>query len=51
MRVSAKADYAVRALVELAASESSENSPAKGGGLSVAQAIPVRFLESVLGER
>jgi Rrf2 family protein len=50
MRVSAKADYAVRAMVELAASGSSAEKPAKGEAVSVAQAIPLRFLENILGE-
>lgn len=50
MRVSAKADYAVRAMVELAASGASEAKPAKGEVLSVAQEIPLRFLENILGE-
>ena len=50
MRVSAKADYAVRAMVELAASHSSEQNPAKGEAISVAQKIPLRFLENILGE-
>ena len=50
MRVSAKADYAVRAMVELAASGSSEAKPAKGEVLAVAQSIPMRFLENILGE-
>jgi len=50
VRVSAKADYAVRAMVELAASKSSESSPAKGEVLAVAQSIPMRFLENILGE-
>ncbi|MET0957507.1 MAG: Rrf2 family transcriptional regulator, partial [Solirubrobacterales bacterium] len=50
MRVSAKADYAVRAMVELAASHSSEQKPAKGEAISVAQKIPLRFLENILGE-
>jgi Rrf2 family protein len=50
MRVSAKADYAVRAMVELAASGSSEAKPAKGEVLAAAQAIPLRFLENILGE-
>ncbi len=50
MRVSAKADYAVRAMVELAASGGSEEQPAKGEVISVAQAIPGRFLENILGE-
>jgi Rrf2 family protein len=49
MRVSAKADYAVRAMVELA-SISSEESPTKGDVIAAAQRIPVRFLENILGE-
>jgi Rrf2 family protein len=47
MRVSAKADYAVRAAVELAAAESS---PVKGEVISQAQGIPLKFLENILGE-
>ena len=50
MRVSAKADYGVRAMVELAAAGSSSEQPAKGELLAVAQAIPTRFLENILGE-
>ncbi len=50
MRVSAKADYAVRAMVELASSAASEESPAKGETLAEAQSIPLRFLENILGE-
>jgi Rrf2 family protein len=50
MRVSAKADYAVRAMVELAASGASEATPAKGELLAAAQEIPMRFLENILGE-
>jgi len=50
MRVSAKADYAVRALVELAAANASEQAPAKGEALAAAQAIPMRFLENILAE-
>ena len=50
MRVSAKADYAVRAMVELAASGSSQEQPAKGELLAAAQNIPMRFLENILGE-
>ncbi len=50
MRVSAKADYAVRAMVELAASGASAERPAKGEALAEAQAIPMRFLENILGE-
>lgn len=50
VRVSAKADYAVRAMVELAANGSSESRPAKGEVVALAQAIPLRFLENILGE-
>ena len=49
MRVSAKADYAVRAAVELAATASHE-SPVKGTVVSKAQKIPLRFLENILNE-
>jgi Rrf2 family protein len=47
MRVSAKADYAVRAAVELAAAASP---PVKGEQISQAQEIPLKFLENILGE-
>jgi Rrf2 family protein len=47
MRVSAKADYAVRAAVELAAAESP---PVKGEAISQAQDIPLKFLENILSE-
>lgn len=50
MRVSAKADYAVRAMVELAANGSSDSQPAKGELVAEAQSIPLRFLENILGE-
>ena len=50
MRVSAKADYAVRAMVELAATESSSDQPGKGEVVAAAQLIPMRFLENILGE-
>jgi Rrf2 family protein len=46
MRISAKADYAVRASLELAAAEG----PVKGDALSEAQAIPLKFLENILIE-
>lgn len=46
MRVTAKADYAVRAAVELAGAE--EGSPRKMDEVAVAQAIPVSFLENIL---
>jgi Rrf2 family protein len=47
MRISAKTDYAVRALLELAAAESP---PVKRDEIAGAQAIPVKFLESILAE-
>jgi Rrf2 family protein len=49
VRVSAKADYAVRAAIELAA-EASSDSPIKGTVVSKAQKIPLRFLENILNE-
>jgi Rrf2 family protein len=45
MRVSAKADYAVRATVELAAAGPG---PVKGDQLAQAQEIPLNFLENIL---
>jgi Rrf2 family protein len=50
MRVTAKADYAVRAAVELAAAASADEGPVKGDRISKAQKIPLRFLENILGE-
>ena len=47
MRISAKADYAVRAAVELAAAG---DEPMKGEKLSEAQRIPLQFLEHILLE-
>lgn len=47
MQVSAKADYAVRALVELAADG---GGPIKGEQLAQLQQIPPKFLESILTE-
>ena len=49
MRVSAKADYAVRAAAELAAAQK-EESPVKGERLADAQDIPLQFLEHILLE-
>jgi len=46
MHVTAKADYAVRAVVELAAS--SQDSPRKVDEVAQAQEIPVSFLENIL---
>ena len=48
VRVSAKVDYAVRALVELAAA--SDDRPCKADAVSRAQDIPLRFLLNILGE-
>ena len=47
VRVSAKADYAVRAMAELACVG---EGPMKGEALSQAQGIPLKFLENILGE-
>ena len=47
MRISAKADYAVRAALELAASD---GKPVKGERLAEAQGIPLQFLEHILLE-
>jgi Rrf2 family protein len=47
MRISAKADYAVRAAVELA---SAGDQPVKGERLAEAQGIPLQFLEHILLE-
>ena len=47
MRVSAKVDYAVRALIELAAAGSA---PVKGETIAAAQDMPLRFTENILGE-
>ncbi|HEY4398125.1 MAG TPA: Rrf2 family transcriptional regulator [Acidimicrobiia bacterium] len=49
MRISAKADYAVRAAAELAAA-SSTGRPVKGEQLAVAQGIPPKFLENILAD-
>jgi Rrf2 family protein len=48
MRVSAKADYAVRAVVELAANDSDSSGPIKGERIAEAQGIPLKFLENIL---
>jgi Rrf2 family protein len=46
MHVTAKADYAVRAVVELA--DSSQQEPRKVDSVAQAQGIPVSFLENIL---
>src|SRR2546423_8658865 len=45
MRISAKADYAVRAAVELAAAD---DPPLKAERIAEAQGIPLKFLENIL---
>ena len=47
MRVSAKADYAVRAAIELAVAG---DGPVKGERIATAQQIPLKFLENILIE-
>jgi Rrf2 family protein len=47
MRISAKADYAVRATAELA---SAGEDPVKGKRIAEAQGIPLQFLEHILLE-
>ena len=47
MRVSAKVDYALRAMAELAAAPPG---PVKGERIATAQAIPPKFLENILGD-
>lgn len=48
MRISAKADYAVRAAVELAAGPNEK--PTKAEAIATRQGIPLNFLENILGE-
>ena len=49
MRVSAKADYAVRAALELAATAVADDAtPLKGERIATAQGIPLKFLENIL---
>jgi Rrf2 family protein len=47
VQISAKADYAIRALAELAAQG---GGPVKGERLSTSQQIPPKFLENILSE-
>lgn len=47
MQVTAKVDYAVRAMVELAAAD---GGPVKGEAIATAQGVPLRFLENILLE-
>ncbi len=48
VRISAKADYAVRAAAVLAAAE--PGVPVKGDAIATAQGIPLNFLENILRE-
>lgn len=48
MRISAKADYAVRAAAQLATAQ--DGRPIKGEAISTAQAIPLKFLENILAD-
>jgi Rrf2 family protein len=47
VRISARTDYALRALIELA---SAEDGPVKGDRIANAQDIPIKFLENILAE-
>jgi Rrf2 family protein len=49
VRISAKADYAVRAALELAAA-AGEGRPVKAERVATAQGIPLNFLENILSE-
>lgn len=48
MRISARADYAVRAALQLAASR--DDGPLKAEAIAAAQDIPHKFLESILND-
>ncbi|MER6568465.1 Rrf2 family transcriptional regulator [Streptomyces sp. NPDC001093] len=48
MRISARADYAVRAVLELAVRQA--NGPVKAEEIAAAQGIPHKFLEGILGD-
>jgi Rrf2 family protein len=48
VRVSAKADYALRACVELASAEDGVH--IKGERIAQAQEVPLKFLENILGD-
>jgi Rrf2 family protein len=49
VKVSAKADYAVRAAAELAAAEAT-GQPVRAEAIATAQGIPQRFLENILSD-
>ena len=48
MRVSARADYAIRALLELAAA--GPDSPVRADAIAQAQGIPAKYLENLLAD-
>ena len=48
MRISARADYAVRAVLELAVRQ--DGGPVKAQAIAVVQDIPHKFLEGILGD-
>jgi Rrf2 family protein len=48
VRVSARADYAIRALLELTAAGSGE--PVRGDAIARAQGIPAKYLENLLAD-
>ena len=48
MRVSARADYAIRALLELAAA--GPDAPTRGEAIARAQSIPAKYLENLLAD-
>lgn len=48
MRISARADYAVRAVLELAVRQ--DGGPVKAEAIADAQSIPHKFLEGILGD-
>ncbi|WP_329547813.1 Rrf2 family transcriptional regulator [Streptomyces sp. NBC_01356] len=49
MRISARADYAVRALLELAVRQD-DGAPVKAEVIATAQVIPYKFLEGILAD-
>jgi Rrf2 family protein len=49
VRISAKADYAVRAAIELARAHDADR-PTKGEAIAQAQQIPLKFLENILAD-
>jgi Rrf2 family protein len=50
VRVSARVDYAVRALAELAAAATASAGPVKGDLIAARQGVPVNFLENILAD-